>query len=72
MRQPISVFNYKVKLIIAVSLFLTHLISAHACIKFNISIDQPKHNLVIGELKFDQVNGEQVNFNLLDGMKNLT
>jgi len=64
MREQTPVFHYKIKLIIVISLFFTHLISAHVCIKFNISIDQPKHNLAIEELKFDQVNSEQVTFNL--------
>nr|WP_232771053.1 PDZ domain-containing protein [Colwellia sp. 75C3] len=64
MRELIRVFNHKIKLIIAISLFFAQLMSAHASVKVNISIEQPEHHLAIVELKFEQVNGEQVNFNL--------
>ncbi len=64
MRELIRVFNHKIKLIIAISLFFAQLMSAHASVKVNISIEQPEHHLAMVELKFDQVNDEQVNFNL--------
>jgi hypothetical protein len=64
MRELIRVFNYKIKLIIAISLFFAQLMSAHANVKVNISIEQAEHHLAIVELKFDEVNGEQINFSL--------
>ncbi|ALO35369.1 peptidase M61 [Colwellia sp. MT41] len=64
MREPICVFNYKIKVIIAISLFIAQLISAHASVKVNIIIEQPEHHLAKVELQFDKSNIEQVNFYL--------
>ncbi|WP_019025943.1 M61 family metallopeptidase [Colwellia piezophila] len=57
-------FNYKIKLIIAISLFFVQLISAHASVKVNISIVQPEHHLATVELKFDRVKTERIDFYL--------
>jgi predicted metalloprotease with PDZ domain len=64
MREIIRVFNYKIKLIIAIFLFFAQIMSAHANVKVNINIEQAEHHLAIVELKFDEVNGEQINFSL--------
>jgi predicted metalloprotease with PDZ domain len=63
-KRLICVFNYKIKLIIAMYLFFAQLISAYASVKVNINIDQPEHHIATVELKFAQVNVEQVNFYL--------
>jgi len=57
-------FNYKFKLIIAISLFFSQLISANASVKININIEQPEHHLALVELKFERVNKNHINFHL--------
>jgi len=57
-------FNYKFKLIIAISLFFAQLISANASVKVNISIEQPEHHLAFVELKFERVHKNDINFHL--------
>ena len=64
MRELTCVFNYKTKLIIAISLFFAQLISAYASVKVSINIDQPEHHLAKVELQFDKNNIEQVDFYL--------
>ena len=64
MRGLTRLFNFKIKLIIAISLFFTQLIPANASVEVNISVDQPEHHIAIVELKFDQVNESKVNFYL--------
>ncbi|AAZ25897.1 M61 family metallopeptidase [Colwellia psychrerythraea] len=64
MSEFTRVFNYKIKLIIAISLFFTQLISANASVEVNISVEQPEHHLANVELKFEQVNESKVNFYL--------
>jgi predicted metalloprotease with PDZ domain len=57
-------FNYKFKLIIAISLFFAQIISANASVKVNINIEHPEHHLALVELKFEQVHKNKVNFHL--------
>ena len=64
MRELTGVFNFKIKLIIAISLLFIQLISAHASVRVNINIEQPEHHLANIELKFDQSQVNQVNFYL--------
>ena len=64
MRELTCVFNYKTKLIIAISLFFAQLISAYASVKVSINIDQPEHHLAKVELQFDKNNIEQLDFYL--------
>lgn len=64
MRQFTHVFNYKIKLIIAISIFFTQLIPANASVEVNISLEQPEHHLATVELKFEQINENKVNFYL--------
>lgn len=59
-----AVFNYKIKLIITISLFFAQLISAHAGIKININIDHPEHHLAKVALEFGKSNTKHVNFYL--------
>jgi len=64
MRNYLTVFNNKIKLIIAISLFFAQLISAHANVIVNINIDKPEHHLAKVELKFEQAKAKQINFYL--------
>ncbi len=64
MRELTRVFNYKIKLIIAISLFFTQLMPANASVEVNISVEQAEHHLATVELKFEQVNENKINFYL--------
>jgi len=64
MRKFLYVFNKKIKLIIAISLFFAQLISAQASVKVDINIEQPEHHLAQVQLKFETSKAKQVNFYL--------
>jgi len=58
------VFTFRIKLIIAITLFFIQLFPAIAAVQVNINVEQPEHHIAIVELEFDQVNESKVDFYL--------
>ena len=64
MREFTHMLTFKIKLIIAITLFFTQLSSASASVQVNINIKQPEHHLAVVELNFDSINEKKINFYL--------
>jgi predicted metalloprotease with PDZ domain len=64
MREFTHVFTFKIKLIIAITLFFSQLFPALANVQVNINVEQPEHHLAVVVLEFDQVKESKVNFYL--------